>query len=225
LRRGTTNYSRSYGYYIEPIIHTGVLASYEFTEWLSINGGLANGVSDRTVLNKINDRAYDSDESVAAGKLSYVGSVALTAPEHGLPRRLHALWRYREHRIAEDANGETTSSLYAGVAVYAVEALSVGAAMTTSPTGSSTILTQTPSRACALQLSEKLKLTGVGLRHRQPSTFGTATGNDVELFGDGYVGLLVWANAITRLEFRWDNDCPGMACSLTARRPVRCRPL
>jgi len=36
------NYSRSYGYLIEPYQHTGLLASYQCAEWLSLNAGVAN---------------------------------------------------------------------------------------------------------------------------------------------------------------------------------------
>src|SRR5436189_74782 len=37
------NFSRSYGYFIEPTHHTGVLLSYHVTDWLSVSGGVANG--------------------------------------------------------------------------------------------------------------------------------------------------------------------------------------
>ena len=36
------NYSRSYGYSIEPKQFTGVLASYRITEVFSVSGGVAN---------------------------------------------------------------------------------------------------------------------------------------------------------------------------------------
>ena len=36
------NYSRAYGFRIEPTQHTGILASYRITDWLSLAGGVAN---------------------------------------------------------------------------------------------------------------------------------------------------------------------------------------
>src|SRR5688500_6370574 len=48
------NFSRSYGYYIEPTHHTGVLLSYHVADWLSVSGGVANGWGGA-----INDRIDD----------------------------------------------------------------------------------------------------------------------------------------------------------------------
>src|SRR5436190_13886085 len=37
------NFSRSYGYFIEPTHHTGVLLSYHINDMISVSGGVANG--------------------------------------------------------------------------------------------------------------------------------------------------------------------------------------
>lgn len=206
------NYSRSYGYFIEPLVHTGVLASYEFTEWLSFNAGIANGVSDRTVLNKINDRAYDADGSMAAGKLSYLGSLALTAPESmGFLAGAMLYGGIVNTGIGEDANGgDDVVNFYAGLTLPTPwKALSVGAAYDYQSNG---MFDDSYANAVAgyvsLQLSEKLKLNGrAEYATGSPGAFGTTTGESAELFGvTGTLDYSLWANAITRLEFRWDND-------------------
>src|SRR5262247_1338874 len=48
------NYTRSYGHTIEPQTHTGVLASYRFTEAISASAGIAD-----TIGPSINERATD----------------------------------------------------------------------------------------------------------------------------------------------------------------------
>ena len=209
------NYSRSYGYYLEPLIHTGVLASYDLTSWLSLNGGVANGLSNRTLLNKTNDRAYDDDGTVAAGKLSYVGSVALTAPESmGFLAGAMLYGGIVNTGIGEDANGgDDVVNFYAGATLPTPwKALAIGAAYDYQSNG---VFDNSYANALAgylsLQLSEKLKLNGrAEYATGSPGTYGTATGNDVELFGVvGTLDYSLWANALTRLEFRWDNDLSG----------------
>jgi hypothetical protein len=67
------NYTRSYGFTIEPTTHTGVLMSYRFTDCISMSAGIANTANAR-----INQRA---NPPKAESYKTYMGSVALTAPE------------------------------------------------------------------------------------------------------------------------------------------------
>src|SRR5690242_12554014 len=68
------NYTRSYGHSIEPQTHTGVLASYRFSDAVSAAVGVAN-----TVGPTINARGHGEDGRAESEK-TYMGSVALTAP-------------------------------------------------------------------------------------------------------------------------------------------------
>jgi hypothetical protein len=81
------NYTRSYGYTIEPTTHTGLLATYNLTDIIGISGGVANsygpavgGSGYNTLpqnLNTSTDRAwYYRAESYK----TYMGSIALRAP-------------------------------------------------------------------------------------------------------------------------------------------------
>lgn len=81
------NYTRSYGFTLEPTTHTGILASYRFTDWFTASVGVAN-----TFGPAINGRAHlttipvsgtpglnvggTKDESYK----TYMASFALTAP-------------------------------------------------------------------------------------------------------------------------------------------------
>src|SRR6266404_5073543 len=64
------NYTRSWGYTIEPTQHTGLLANYKVCDVLSIAAGIANTWDSR-----INGRMP------AESMKTYLGSITLTAPE------------------------------------------------------------------------------------------------------------------------------------------------
>ena len=65
------NYTRSYGYTIEPTQHTGILASYNCNKVIGISAGIANTWSAG-----INNRSARSESSK-----SYMGALTLTAPD------------------------------------------------------------------------------------------------------------------------------------------------
>src|ERR1051325_10067949 len=68
------NYTRSFGHSIEPQTHTGLLASYRFTDMISASVGVAN-----TKGPSINSRAFGEDGKAESQK-TYMASIAITAP-------------------------------------------------------------------------------------------------------------------------------------------------
>jgi hypothetical protein len=74
------NFSRSFGYALEPFTHTGVLASYQFNDYVGAQVGVAD-----SYYNNINVRPQTpSIATVGDGSESektYMGSLALTAPD------------------------------------------------------------------------------------------------------------------------------------------------
>src|SRR2546428_821669 len=70
------NYSRSYAWTLEPASHTGLLASYKVSDVLSLAVGIANSYN-----NGINWRAARLGGTVAESEKTYMGQIALTAPE------------------------------------------------------------------------------------------------------------------------------------------------
>jgi len=71
------NFTRSYGYSLEPTTHTGLLATYQFCDWLSANAGIAN-----TFGPTINGRAFQPNppNSQAESWKTYMASATFTAP-------------------------------------------------------------------------------------------------------------------------------------------------
>ena len=69
------NYTRSYGYTIEPTTHTGVLATYKVCDALSMSAGVADSSNVAIPTPAINGTStYESQKT-------YMGSIVLTAPD------------------------------------------------------------------------------------------------------------------------------------------------
>jgi hypothetical protein len=72
------NFTRSYGFTIEPTTHTGVLGTYRFNDLISASLGIANtfgpGINSRPATADANDEKAEESKTV-------LGSLALTAPE------------------------------------------------------------------------------------------------------------------------------------------------
>jgi hypothetical protein len=64
------NYSRSFGYQIEPTHHTGLLASYKITDMFSISAGIANAYAGGI-----------NDKNVVESKKAYLAAITITLPE------------------------------------------------------------------------------------------------------------------------------------------------
>jgi hypothetical protein len=224
------NYSRSYGYFLEPKVHTGVLATYQFTEWLSVAGGIAN--TEDSIINgrahAYNPNAGTPDVATRAeSEKTYVGSVALTAPESMGFLKGGTLYG---GVVEGQPTGGTFSdivNLYVGATIPTpLTGLSVGAAYDYRGTSSKdefyNPVTQagrsTYANAAAGYLvyraSEKLTLAN-------RFEYAWWSQNNEALMGGPGVGFQsvmgetitadykLWEPVITRLEFRWDRATDG----------------
>jgi len=68
------NYTRSYGYTIEPTTHTGLLVTYQLNDMLGLSAGIAN-----TFGPVINEKAWNNGR--AESSKTYMASVAFSAPK------------------------------------------------------------------------------------------------------------------------------------------------
>jgi len=207
------NYSRSYGYAIEPHQHTGLLATYQVSEIIGLAAGIAN-----TSVSPINGRSFSSGGVVAESRKTYMGGITLTAPES-----LGFLAGSTVYAGVVDGfnwlNGAGSSDqvnyYVGGTFKTPVENLAVGLCYDYAGASTKKFADNTPrfrsayANATALYLSyqatEKLKL---GLR----GEYATWTSNDASknidevLAGTATIDYALWANVITRLEARWDHD-------------------
>jgi hypothetical protein len=231
------NYSRSYGWQLEPTQHTGVLASYRVADFMSVAAGVAN-----TWNAGINGRPVRSGGVPAAeSEKTYMASVTLSAPESFGAVKGAALYGGVVNGLnnASGASGSSivgcdTTSIYAGVTIpLPLTGLAVGAAydyrstcnlatpLFDPETGIRTSGEKASTYANAVSAyvtyqHEKWKFANRSeYTSASNGTWYTQAGPNPhnELFGNTTtVDYSLWANVITRLEFRWDHD-------LGARRP------
>src|SRR5437763_2173607 len=116
------NYSRSFGWQLEPTQQTGLLASYKASDAVSISAGIAN-----TWNAGVNARATRFAGPATESEKTYMASVSITAPESWGFLSGSAWYAGLVDGLA--GNSQDTTSLYAGGSLKTpVEGLSVGAA-------------------------------------------------------------------------------------------------
>ncbi len=197
------NFTRSYGYSIEPVTHTGVLASYQFGSALAASVGVAN-----TFGPSINERAFPTK---AESYKTYIGALTLTAPED---------WGFLAGSTLSGGvcnglgSGGVQTHWYVGAVLNTpVEKLKVGAAYDYSGISEQDLgglIEASYANAIAgyasFALTEKMTLFGRG----------EYTTSDQPLFGATKVFAAtatlqydLWANVLSRVEFRWDHAADG----------------
>ena len=216
------NYTRSWGYTIEPTTHTGVLMSYQVSSAVSVSAGIAN-----TFGPAINARA---NPPKAESYKAYMASTALTAPDDWGFMGGSTLY-FGVINGFNTATG-TQTSWYVGATMNTpVKNLKVGVAFDYLGTSGNdaNVYESGYANAWALytsfQASEKMSLH---LRAEYTSTdtalLGTDFGPDTtttpatsqsvilgpgnsEVFSlTGTIQYDLWANVISRLEIRWDHQ-------------------
>jgi hypothetical protein len=217
------NFSRSYGYFIEPTHHTGVLLSYHVADWLSVSGGVANGWTGG-----INDKIHTAG-GAGENRKAFLGSLTITLPEStGIFKgsSIYAGIVYGDSTGAFNGGvaGPETRSYYVGTTLNSpIEGLSFGAAFDYRDDGPNTAgayagaaLANNYAWTAALYTSfaatEKLKLNGraeyakgtVGTWYAAPLANNNELGA-VTLTAD----YSLWANVVTRGEVRWDHNLGG----------------
>jgi hypothetical protein len=201
------NYTRSYGYTMEPTQHTGLLASYQFCKEFGIAGGIAN-----THNAGINNRAWLMDSTRSESYKTYMGAVTLSAPESMGFLAGSTLYGGVVNGFNTSASDNLTS-LYAGATVNTpIKALKVGVAydylgshgQRNSELGRSWM--DAASFYMSFQATEKLSLHG-----RVEYAWGDPDNADVSklLAVTGTLQYDLWANVLSRLEVRWDHAADG----------------
>lgn len=221
------NYSRSYGYYLEPKAHTGFTASYEFTPWLSAMGGVANNFSPfvdaktgsesgKTYLALLTVTGAGFGWPDASFTFGYTGgNTATGAPTDEDPRIQHF---YAGLRLPTPVQG-----LGVGVAYdYQIDAVANQPAIAFEPAGPK----HTYATAIALYLDYHVGRFSFNTRFEYArgtpgyTIFGSHGAFDSvkplngpdpeEFFGfTATAGYQFWENVISRLEFRYDRDLAG----------------
>jgi hypothetical protein len=209
------NFTRSYGYSLEPTTHTGLLATYQFCEMLSANVGIAN-----TFGPTINGRAFEPTppNSQAESWKTYMASVIFTAPTNcgfiggstlsaciinGFNQGLFStttaqIGANETHYYVGGTMNTPVSGLKFGVAFDDVEVHN----------GSGEIWCV--GGYAAFQATEKLSIYGRAEYIRQRGEWALLAPlpeKAIELTGTVQYDL--WKNVLSRLEVRWDRSVSG----------------
>ncbi len=207
------NYTRSYGYSIEPPAHTGIRAAYLFSESLAAIVGVAD-----TFGPKINERAFPAR---AESYKTYMASVTLTASENWGPlagSTLTGCVINGFNSYANAAAGADQTSWYVGGTLKTpVKGLSLGAAydyagVSGQPLSPSSSYANAVALYASYRATEKLSLHARG----EYASTDAMTVSGTPLLGarrvfaaTGTVQYDLWKNVLSRIEFRWDHAADG----------------
>jgi hypothetical protein len=225
------NFSRSWGYTIEPTTHTGLLATYRFAEWLSMAAGVAN-----TYGPTINGRATTqvippggpATQDFAQTQKSFLGSIALTAPKDmgflaGSTLYSGVIYGFNGATVytstgAAFPGGNQTSVYVGGTMNTPVTNLKVGACFdyvfgVGNGWGVPSSYAWAIAGYASFQATEKLSFHGRGEYAAHDPTAGQwayAGGFPPKVASlTGTVQYDLWKNVLSRVEFRWDHACDG----------------
>ncbi|MBT5708638.1 MAG: outer membrane beta-barrel protein [Verrucomicrobia bacterium] len=207
------NFSRSYGFALEPFQHTGLLASYQLTDELSVSAGVAN-----THPSGINARAEFVGGSES--QKTYMGAVTYTIPEDAGFLGGGAVYAGIVEGLAGGPREQ--SNYYAGVTVPTpVDGLAVGIAFDYvdnigSAIGAGQIDAYSIAGYGSYQVSEKMTFNarvdyvegddGLFFDEGAPGFVGAANSDNELLSVTGTIDYSLWENVISRLEVRWDHS-------------------
>jgi hypothetical protein len=228
------NFTRSYGWALEPTTHTGILGTYKVNDMISISAGVANSRSGNAS-NGSTSGGYGPYETQKA----YMGSFTFTAPDRagfmkGATLSLGAINADNGSSAYSGYNGyfRGYTSLYAGVTVPTpITALKLGAAFDFvdqhnqsggyGGMGDSSVWNVGLYANWQINDKASFNLRGEYLNDNGSGPYyGSVTGsyypynyvqnnNAEELTATLQYNL--WANVISRVEFRWDHVEHGKA--------------
>ena len=202
------NYSRSYGYQVNPATYTGLLGNYKVASWISVQAGIANRGATFTGALPV------GQTSAGLSSKDYIASVSLTAPDSwgflkGSVLNLQTVQGFDNGAVNNySVNGTfntPVAGLKLGLSYDAVQSL-------TQVNGVSWPFGPNPDLSwdgniygvyASYQATDKL---GLNLRYEYVDLSGTIAGapNLEEITATLQYDL--WANVVSRLEARWDTS-------------------
>jgi hypothetical protein len=231
------NFSRSYAFGMEPVHHTGILASYHINDMISVAAGIAN-----TWTGAINGRPARSGSGFDPAdetEKTYMASVTITLPESAGPFSGSALYAGIVDGLSSSdvlsnvgsnpdpaipagtsrERAKDTTHFYVGHTMATpVEGLSIGLAFDYREDGPNSVaIGDNWAWAAAFyssyQATEKLRLNGrAEWTKGSNGTYYTLNSADPsnELFALTLTAdYTLWSSLITRLEARWDRALEG----------------
>ena len=216
------NYSHSYGFNMEPTTHTGILGAYKATDWLSSQFGVADSTY-------AGGGAYTAAAGGNPGNTSglyrptWLLSPTLTAPDSfgwakGATFTYATIITGGNNNNNISPNGAGAITHYAGITLPTpIAALTTGASFDYLSAHDVSANAWDVAGYASYKFNDKLSLNlraeyynGIPLNaagaYNQGFGYGTAVGGyqEAQEF-TATVQYSLWANVLTRVEFRWDH--------------------
>lgn len=208
------NFTKSYGYTIEPATFTGVQGTYNFNECLAVTAGVAD-----TLGSSIDARAFPPQGTRAESYKAYLGDISLTAPGN---------WKWLAgstlfgavvtgyNPISPTGGPADRTSFYVGSIINTpLKALTFGlaydyAGLTKQPAGLGSYANAAGFYA-HYQATGKLQLNTRAEWFTQSPSLATPGLPAKVVALTETVQYNIWDNVITRAEIRWDHQADGSA--------------
>jgi hypothetical protein len=211
---GNPNFSRSFAFFLEPFVHTGIKGSYEISESIAINFGVADAYTSSINGRPMNaNPAFDpsvDDGTVRSGDLTYLGALSLTMPEDG-PLAGANLYVGAAHGASVGASSQDTL-YYAGLTVPVSDLISVGFSNDYVDYDTGDGYANATSFYLSLFATDQLSFHN-RLEWAKSDVAIWGGGNaagDEEYLGETFtIQYDIFENVLTRLEARWDHAMEG----------------
>jgi len=219
------NFTRSYGYSLEPVSHTGLLLSYQFCEEFSAEAGVADSITSQ---GNANSFIAGANTGVAESKKSFISLLTLTAPKAWGSLAGSTLSAGYDQGTGTSMPGADREELYVGTTINTpLKGLTFGASWDAVwnddmnifgfPLGAVTPATEVNTGYntsyagyMVYGVTDKLSLSARGEYFHGSAAIVSPLGLGYNADIMAYTGTLqynLWANVITRLEVRWDHVC------------------
>ena len=221
------NFSKSYGYNMEPTTHTGILAAYKATDWLSAQIGIADASYGGSGVYYANTATAYNNQSSGLYHPTFMWGPTLTAPDSfGWAKggTLSIATIVNGHNVNNAANpvnnsGQGATTYYAGVTLPTpIAALKFGAAFDYLNARDVNGNEWDAAVYSTYQFNDKLSLnlraeyfegrplnTAGAYGNPYPNGVPPQTYNDAQEL-TATLQYALWANVLTRLEVRWDHS-------------------
>jgi len=198
------NFTRSWGYAIEPTEHTGLLGTYRINDTITVSAGLANTLS--AGINARNDEK--GEESY--GRKTWMASVSFTVPDSGGALSGSTFYAGAVGGFVSGGDVDQVNYYLGATIATPVTGLKVGAAfdMVTDQSGVDGADIWVAGLYASYQATEKMSLHVRGEYGDcdGASEFWLDSGDDEQMFAlTGTLQYNLWNNVVSRLELRYDN--------------------
>ena len=213
------NYSHSYGYNMEPTTHAGILGNYKATDWISCQFGIADASYAGSGAYSANPYA-GSNQTAGLYHPTFMWGPTLTAPDSfgwAKGATLSIATIISGHNLdnngGSDAGGQGARTYYAGLTLPTpIAALKFGAAFDYLTACDVPDNSWDAALYSTYQFNDKLSLNLRGeYLSAQPYQYAGAYDTVSDGYNQAYeltatLQYALWANVLTRLEFRWDHS-------------------